>query len=73
MSLHLQQLGQTTFARAELAPVDKPLEGEMVKLEEYVDEQLRVATAYREQREKDMQEKGDFVFSPEIVRPAIEL
>ncbi|MFP3756318.1 ATPase [Cupriavidus sp. SIMBA_020] len=73
MSLNLQRFGQTTFSRAELATVDKYLEGEMVKLEEYVDEQLRVATAYREQREKDMQEKGDFVFRPEIVRPAIEL
>lgn len=73
MSLNLQRFGQTTFSRAELATVDKYLEGEMVKLEEYVDEQLRVATAYREQREKDMQEKGDFVFRPEIVRPAIQL
>lgn len=73
MSLNLQRFGQTTFSRAELATVDKYLEGEMVKLEEYVDEQLRVATAYREQREKDMQEKGDFVFRPEIVRPSIQL
>lgn len=73
MSLNLQRFGQTTFSRAELATVEKYLEGEMVKLEEYVDEQLRVATAYREQREKDMQEKGDFVFRPEIVRPAIQL
>lgn len=73
MSLNLQRFGQTTFSRAELATVDKYLEGEMVRLEEYVDEQLRVATAYREQREKDMQEKGDFVFRPEIVRPAIQL
>lgn len=73
MSLNLQRFGQTTFSRTELATVDKYLEGEMVKLEEYVDEQLRVATAYREQREKDMQEKGDYVFRPEIVRPAIQL
>ncbi|WP_244789409.1 ATPase [Cupriavidus pauculus] len=73
MSLNLQRFGQTTFSRAELATVEKYLEGEMLKLEEYVDEQLRVATAYREQREKDMQEKGDFVFRPEIVRPAIQL
>lgn len=73
MSLNLQRFGQTTFSRAELATVEKYLEGEMGKLEEYVDEQLRVATAYREHREKDMQEKGDFVFRPEIVRPAIQL
>ncbi len=73
MSLNLQRFGQTTFSRAELATVERYLEGEMVKLEEYVDEQLRVAIAYREQREKDMHDKGDFVFRPEIVRPAIEL
>jgi len=73
MSLNLQRFGESTFSRAELATIEKYLEGEIVKLEEYVDEQLRVATAYREQREKDMQDKGDFVFRPEIVRPAIQL
>nr|WP_315595540.1 ATPase [uncultured Cupriavidus sp.] len=73
MSVNLQRFGQTTFSRTELVTVEKYLEGEMVKLEEYVDEQLRVATAYREQREKTMQEQGDFVFRPEIVRPAIQL
>lgn len=73
MSLNLQRFGQSTFSRAELGTIEKYLEGEMLKLEEYVDEQLRVATAYREQREKDMQDKGDFVFRPEIVRPAIQL
>lgn len=73
MSLNLQRFGQTTFSRAELATIDKYLEAELLKLEEYVDEQLRVATAYREQRENDMLDKGDFVFRPEIVRPAIQL
>ncbi|WP_423200752.1 ATPase (plasmid) [Cupriavidus sp. H19C3] len=73
MSLNLQRFGQNTFSRAELATIEKYLETEMVRIEEYVDEQLRVATAYREQREKDMIAKGDYVFRPEIVRPAIDL
>ncbi|CAG9186003.1 ATPase [Cupriavidus pampae] len=73
MSLNLQRFGQNTFSRAELATIEKYLEAEMVRIEEYVDEQLRVATAYREQREKDMTDRGDYVFRPEIVRPAIEL
>lgn len=73
MSLNLQRFGQTTFSRTELAALEKYLEGEMVKIEEYVEEQFRVATAYREQREKDMQDRGDYVFRPEIVRPAVDL
>ncbi|QET04104.1 ATPase (plasmid) [Cupriavidus pauculus] len=73
MSLNLQRFGQSTFSRAELATVEKYLETEMVRIEEYVDEQLRVATAYREQREKDMTDRGDYIFRPEIVRPAIDL
>lgn len=73
MSLNLQRFGQNTFSRAELATIEKYLETEMVRIEEYVDEQLRVATAYREQREKDMIAKEDYVFRPEIVRPAIDL
>ncbi|WP_354676952.1 ATPase [Cupriavidus plantarum] len=73
MSLNLQRFGQSTFSRAELATIEKYLETEMVRIEEYVDEQLRVATAYRDQREKEMIAKGDYVFRPEIVRPAIDL
>lgn len=73
MSLNLQRFGQTTFSRTELATLEKYLEGEMVKIEEYVEEQFRVASAYREQREKDMQDRGDYVFRPEIVRPAVDL
>lgn len=73
MSLNLQRFGQSTFSRAELATIEKYLETEMVRIEEYVDEQLRVATAYREQRESDMTDRGDYIFRPEIVRPAIEL
>lgn len=73
MSLNLQRFGQTTFSRTELAALEKYLEGEMVKIEEYVEEQFRVATAYREQREKDMQDRGDYVFRPEIVRPAVDM
>lgn len=73
MSLNLQRFGQTTFSRTELATLEKYLEGEMVKIEGYVEEQFRVASAYREQREKDMQDRGDYVFRPEIVRPAVDL
>ena len=73
MSLNLQRFGQTTFSRTELATLEKYLEGEMVKIEEYVEEQFRVASGYREQREKDMQDRGDYVFRPEIVRPAVDL
>ncbi|SDD56868.1 hypothetical protein SAMN05216345_11176 [Cupriavidus sp. YR651] len=73
MSLNLQRFGQSTFSRSELATVEKYLEAELTKLEDYVDEQVRVAEAYRAQRESEMREKGDFVFEPTVRRPSIDI
>lgn len=73
MSLNLQRFGESTFSRSELATVNDFLEMQMTKLEDYVSEQLRVAQAYRGQREADMREKNDIVFEPTITRPSLDL
>ncbi|BDB30065.1 MULTISPECIES: hypothetical protein [Cupriavidus] len=73
MSLNLQRFGQSTFSRSELSTIETFLERELAKLEDYVDEQLRVATAYRQQREQEMRAKDDIVFEPTITRPSVEL
>lgn len=73
MSLNLQRFGQSTFSRSELSTIEAFLERELAKLEDYVDEQLRVAKAYREQRETEMREKDDIIFQPTITRPSVDI
>lgn len=73
MSLNLQRFGQSTFSRADLTTLEGYLERELSKIEDYVDEQVRVAKAYREQREKEMRDSGDIVFVPTIQRPSLSL
>ncbi|CAG2155391.1 ATPase [Cupriavidus numazuensis] len=73
MSLNLQRFGEATFSRSELSTIEGFLERELSKLEDYVDEQLRVATAYREQRQQEMVAKNDIVFEPTVTRPSLDL
>ncbi|MFS8931414.1 ATPase [Cupriavidus taiwanensis] len=73
MSLNLQRFGQSTFSRSELSTIEAFLERELAKLEDYVDEQLGVAKAYREQRESEMRAKDDIIFQPTITRPSVDL
>ncbi|RWA51116.1 ATPase [Cupriavidus sp. UYMSc13B] len=73
MSLNLQRFGGTTFTRGELSTIENFLERELSRLEDYVDEQLRVATAYRTQRQEEMIEKNDIVFEPTVTRPSLDL
>ena len=73
MSLNLQRFGQSTFSRSELSTIEAFLERELAKLEDYVDEQLRVAKAYREQRESEMRAKDDIIFQPTITRPSVDI
>ncbi|MBY4898632.1 ATPase [Cupriavidus sp. AU9028] len=73
MSLNLQRFGQATFSRSELTTIESFMERELAKLEDYVDEQLRVASAYRQQREQEMRAKDDVVFEPSVTRPAVDI
>lgn len=73
MSLNIQRFGASTFAKNELATIEGYLEAELEKLENYVDEQLRTAKGFREQRQGDMEKRGDFVFQPAVTRPSLEI
>lgn len=73
MSLNLQRFGADTFSRSELTTVNDFLERELAKLEDYVDEQLRVAKAYCEMREAEMKAKNDIIFRPTVTRPSLEM
>lgn len=73
MSLNLQRFGDSTFTGKDLSTINQYLEENLAKLEEYVDEQLRVATGFRELREKAMTENGEIVFRPTVTRPSLQM
>ncbi|MGH8785031.1 MAG: ATPase [Cupriavidus necator] len=73
MSINLQRFGGATYSKAELATVEAYFESALSRLEDYVDEQLRVAEALRTQREADMRAKSDIVFEPTVTLPSLSL
>ncbi|AOZ04279.1 ATPase (plasmid) [Cupriavidus sp. USMAHM13] len=73
MSVNLQRFGESTFGKGDLGKVEAYLEAEVSRLEEYVDEQLRVAEAFRERSEADMRARNDIVFQPTVTRPSLEM
>ncbi|RDK06103.1 ATPase [Cupriavidus lacunae] len=73
MSINLQRFGSATFGKGELPAVEEYFERELVRLEDYVDEQLRVAEALRTQREAEMRAKNDIVFEPSVTLPSLNL
>ncbi len=73
MSINLQRFGSSTFAKGELATLEDYFERTLSRLEDYVDEQLRVAEALRAQREAEMRAKNDIVFEPSVTLPSLNL
>ena len=73
MSLNLERFGRETFGRDETGAVKDWFEKTLLKLEEYVDEQLRVAHAFAEKRETEMKAAGEMVFRPSIPRAAMQV
>ncbi|WER50882.1 ATPase [Cupriavidus sp. WKF15] len=73
MSINLQRFGSSTFAKGELATLEDYFERTLSRLEDYVDEQLRVAEALRTQREAEMRAKNDIVFEPTVTLPSLHL
>ncbi|CAG9165793.1 ATPase [Cupriavidus pinatubonensis] len=73
MSINLQRFGSSTFAKGELATLEDYFERTLSRLEDYVDEQLRVAEALRTQREAEMRAKNDIVFEPTVTLPSLNL
>ncbi|MDK3022959.1 ATPase [Cupriavidus taiwanensis] len=73
MSINLQRFGGATYSKAELATVEAYFESALSRLEDYVDEQLRVAEALRTQRESEMRAKNDIVFEPSVTLPSLNL
>lgn len=73
MSINLQRFGGATYSKSELTTVEAYFESALSRLEDYVDEQLRVAEALRTQREAEMRAKNDIVFEPSVTLPSLNL
>ncbi|MFT4506127.1 ATPase [Caballeronia sp. 15711] len=73
MSINMQRFGQSTFGADDKQVVDSWFEKQLDAIEEYVDEQLRVADGFRKKSEADLRERGDYVFEPSIPMPALAI
>jgi hypothetical protein len=73
MSINMQRFGQSTFGADDKDVVNSFFEKQLKSIEAYAQEQLRVAEGYRQQKEAELRDAGDFVFEPTIPMPAMDL
>ncbi len=69
----MQRFGRSTFGESDKEVVNSAPEKLLVGVEEYVDEQLRMAQGFREQKEAALHANKEFVFEPTIPMPAMEI
>ncbi len=73
MSINMQRFGQSTFGTEDKDSVNDFFDKQLLSLEAYVDEQLRVAEGFRLQKEAELSAHNDFVFEPSIPMPAMDI
>ncbi|SEK12717.1 ATPase [Paraburkholderia diazotrophica] len=73
MSVNMQRFGDSTFGEGDKTAVNSFFEKQIKSIEEYVDEALRVAIGFREKKEAELREAGEFVFEPSIPMPALDM
>ena len=73
MSINMQRFGRSTFGENDKEVVNSALEKLLGGIESYVDEQLRVAEGFRQQKEAELRANKEFVFEPTIPMPAMDI
>ena len=73
MSVNMQRFGDSTFGADDKKSVDKFFEKQIAAIEQHVDEVARVTEGYRQQKEAELNQNGEFVFEPSIPMPALDL
>ncbi|XUW93305.1 ATPase (plasmid) [Burkholderia sp. M6-3] len=73
MSVNMQRFGDSTFGEGDKNAVNNFFEKQIKSIEEYVEESLRVAVGFREKKEAELREGGEFVFEPSIPMPALDM
>lgn len=73
MSINMQRFGRSTFGENDKEVVNSALEKLLAGIESYVDEQLRVAEGFRQQKEAELRANKEFVFEPTIPMPAMDI
>ena len=73
MSINMQRFGRSTFGENDKEVVNSALEKLLAGIEGYVDEQLRVAEGFRQQKEAELRANKEFVFEPTIPMPAMDI
>ncbi|MFM0144938.1 ATPase [Paraburkholderia sp. RL18-085-BIA-A] len=73
MSVNMQRFGDSTFGVDDKKSVDKFFEKQIAAIEQHVEEVARVTDGYRQQKEAELHQNGEFVFEPSIPMPALDL
>jgi hypothetical protein len=73
MSINMQRFGRSTFGTEDQGTVTEWFEKQVGELEAHVNEQLEVASGFRQKTEADMQARGDIVFTPSVTKPSLDI
>jgi hypothetical protein len=73
MSVNMQRFGDTTFGEDDKKSVNKFFDKQIDAIEAHVAEVTRVTEGYRQQKEAELRQAGEFVFEPSIPMPALDM
>ncbi|MFC0402965.1 ATPase [Paraburkholderia rhizosphaerae] len=73
MSINMQRFGRSTFGAQDQGMVTGWFEKQVADLEAYVDEQLEVASGFRQRTQAEMTGRGDVVFVPTVTLPSLDI
>ena len=73
MSVNMQRFGDSTFGAEDKKSVNKFFEKQIDAIEAHVEEVTRVTEGYRQQKEAELRQAGEFVFEPSIPMPALDM
>ena len=73
MSVNMQRFGDSTFGADDKTAVNSFFEKQLAGIEQYVEEVTRVTEGYRQKKEEELRQNGEFVFEPTIPMPALDL
>ncbi|MBN3754243.1 ATPase [Paraburkholderia sp. Tr-20389] len=73
MSVNMQRFGDSTFGVEDKKSVNKFFDKQIDAIEAHVEEVTRVTEGYRQQKEAELRQAGEFVFEPSIPMPALDM
>jgi hypothetical protein len=73
MSINMQRFGRSTFGAQDQGAVTDWFEKQVRDLEAYVEEQLNVASGFRQRTQSEMTSRNEVVFMPTVTLPSLDI